>query len=75
MRHGVGKPPSVRMATVKWFNVEKRYGFLISDDHSGDLFVHGGNCQGGDPIEDQRVTYTLGRSANGKVCAMNVRRA
>jgi cold shock CspA family protein len=55
VRHGVGKPPSVRMATVKWFNVEKRYGFLIPDDHSGDLFVHGGKCQGGDPIEGQRV--------------------
>lgn len=27
-------------ATVKWYNLEKGYGFLISDDGSPDIFMH-----------------------------------
>jgi len=74
MRHGVGKPPPVKTAIVKWVNAEKRYGFLLPDDHSGDLFVHGKSCRNGDPVQGERVSYILGCSLSGKPAAVDVRR-
>ena len=57
------------MATgkVKWFNAEKGYGFITSDDGT-DIFVHFTAIQGGGfktLDENQRVTFDVTQSDRG----------
>ena len=43
--------------TVKFFDVNKGFGFIIQDDGSPDLFVHGSNVSGNGLVDGDQVIY------------------
>ena len=54
--------------TVKWFNQEKGYGFIIPDDGSQELFVHYSEIAGGgfrSLEEGEKVSYEVGQGRKG----------
>ena len=54
--------------TVKWFNAEKGYGFIASEDGSADLFVHYSSIEGSgfkSLEENQRVEFEVGEGQKG----------
>ena len=60
--------------TVKWFNGEKGYGFIVADDGGADLFVHHSEVKTAGYAnldEGQKVDYTVGEGKKGP-CATNV---
>jgi cold shock protein len=63
--------------TVKWFDVDKGFGFIKPDDGSEDVFVHHSSIAGGgfkSLQEGEKVTYELTRSRRGMQAA-NVSKA
>ncbi len=62
---------------VKWFNLNKGYGFIAPDDGSNDVFVHiSALQQSGLSMldEGQKVEFELSTS-NGKTSAVNIQLA
>ena len=59
--------------TVKFFNNEKGFGFILQDDGGDDLFVHASEIQGSDVslTDNQKVKYEVGQGRKGP-CAINV---
>lgn len=63
------------IGTVKFFNVDKGYGFIQPEDGGKDSFVHISAVQaaGMHTLErDQRVSYEVERGQNGKESAVNL---
>lgn len=60
--------------TVKWFNTDKGYGFIVDDNSKRDVFVHFKNINGGKSLlENSRVSYDMVDGKKGKEAA-NVKR-
>ncbi|TAE34541.1 MAG: cold-shock protein [Alphaproteobacteria bacterium] len=62
------------VGTVKWFNTEKGYGFIMPEDGSKDVFVHITSVEraGINRLnEGQRVSYELAQN-KGKESAVNL---
>jgi len=61
--------------TVKWFNSQKGFGFIVPDDGGKDVFVHISNVERSGMRglnENQRVSYEL-ETKKGKVEAVNLK--
>ncbi|QLC22946.1 cold-shock protein [Parasphingopyxis sp. CP4] len=63
---------------VKFFNEQKGYGFIEPEEGGNDAFVHMTAVQAAGMTtlkEDQRVSYELEESRNGKMAATNLEEA
>jgi CspA family cold shock protein len=63
------------VGTVKFFNVDKGYGFIAPDGGGNDSFVHISAVEraGMSTLEkDQRVRYEIERDRRGKDSAVNL---
>lgn len=61
--------------TVKWFNIQKGYGFINPDEEGSDVFVHITAVQNSgmaELSEGQRVEFELAEQRNGRVAAVNL---
>ncbi len=61
--------------TVKWFNLQKGYGFIMPDDGGDDAFVHISAVEqsGLSSLDEgQKVDYELAEGRNGKMAAQNI---
>lgn len=66
------------IGTVKFFNVDKGYGFIEPDGSGNDAFVHMTAVQSAGMTtlnKDQRVSYELENDARGKASAVNLQDA
>ncbi|MGH6896864.1 MAG: cold-shock protein [Geminicoccaceae bacterium] len=64
--------------TVKWFSVQRGYGFIVPDDGGADTFVHISTVERaglGLLNEGQRLEYDVNRDKGRRVSAVNLRSA
>lgn len=66
------------VGTVKFFNIDKGYGFISNEDGSGDAFVHITAVERAGMAtlnKEQRVSYELETDRRGKTSAVNLQPA
>lgn len=66
------------IGNVKFFNIDKGYGFISNEDGSGDSFVHITAVERAGMAtlnKDQRLSYELETGRNGKTSAVNLEAA
>ena len=66
------------IGTVKFFNIDKGYGFIQPDGGGSDAFVHISAVQAAGMMtldRDQRVSYELETDRRGKTSAVNLQAA
>ncbi|WP_435416943.1 cold-shock protein [Parerythrobacter aurantius] len=64
-----------KTGTVKFFNIDKGYGFIAPDDGSADSFVHITAVQAAGMTsldKDQRLNFDVEQGRNGKESAVNL---
>jgi cold shock protein len=58
---------------VKFFKLEKGFGFIVSEEAGNDVFFHISNCvEGYQPQEGDNVTFELGQGRDGRTAAANI---
>lgn len=63
-----------KSGTVKFYNKEKSFGFIVDDETSEEIFVHKSGIKPGVSInQDQRVSYNIENGKRG-LNASNVER-
>jgi cold shock protein len=71
------KGVSMTTGTVKWFNIQKGFGFIAPDDGGNDAFVHISAVERsglGDLREGQKVSFELvSDRKSGKMSADNLK--
>jgi cold shock protein len=65
----------MNIGTVKWFNIQRGYGFIQPEDGSKDVFVHISAVERsdlGNLQEGQKLYYELEKSEQGKISAVSL---
>jgi CspA family cold shock protein len=66
----------VAVGTVKWFNPQKGFGFILPEDGGADVFVHISAVEqaGLTTLNDgQKVSFDVGQDRRGKTSAINLK--
>ena len=61
--------------TVKWFDADRRFGFIEPDGGDTDVFVHitaVKECGLAGLHQGQRIRYEVGQDSAGRTCALDL---